>query len=93
VNKDCSAVTFRVKESSWISRPWRRKHYILKNVGNCTSNDTKWYPRTIKLATATLREPQIMQCLYVINTELEAKENVHTAAMLHMYIYIHSMDP
>jgi len=33
VNKDSSAITFRVRESSSISRPWRRKHYILKNAG------------------------------------------------------------
>jgi hypothetical protein len=82
VNKDCSAITFRVKESSWISRPWRRKHYILKNVGNYTSDDTTWYPRRLKFATAPLREPQILQRLFVMTIELEAKENVQTAATL-----------
>jgi len=67
---------------------------FLKLLVNYTSNDTTWYPRRLKFATAPLREPQILQHLFVITIELEAKEKVHTAAMLYMYMhYINTFIP
>jgi len=62
---------------------------FLKLLVNYTSSDTTWYPRRLKFATAPLREPQILQHLFVITIELEAKENVHTAVTLHyLSIYL-----
>jgi hypothetical protein len=89
VHKDRSAIAFRVEESARISRPWRRKHDTLKMLV-ITQHDISTAPLTAPLTTpltapltAPLTEPQFLQHLFVITTELEAKENVHVTAMLH----------